>query len=351
MPLAIEVLVAGRKMQRDFEGILERQIHRWLQPRHGLHAHRPARPDLVPHQQEGRSRPASACKHLGTILYAKLHDEYGGHRRQGGRHASPASRRGGRSQDRRGPRRPSRIRDDRIAGHDRRVGGHLLQLHDLPELRPGPRLRDHAAAAGPVRRVQLARRPGQLTRSTPPAPTSRSPRAARIDAAKGEWEGVNKFVYQHSNHKIERFCAYSLLESPMTSCGCFECIVAVLPLANGVMVVNREYPGMTPCGMSFGDAGRQRRRRGADARLRGRRPALPVQPEVPRGRRRPAAAGVDAQGAQGSHPRPPREAGAEEGLNGFVDKIGDETKATTADQLVEHLTTVGHPALSMDPLF
>ena len=30
MPLAIEVLVAGRKMQHDFEGILERQIHRWL---------------------------------------------------------------------------------------------------------------------------------------------------------------------------------------------------------------------------------------------------------------------------------------------------------------------------------
>jgi len=30
MPLSIEVLVAGRKMQRDFEGILERQIHRWL---------------------------------------------------------------------------------------------------------------------------------------------------------------------------------------------------------------------------------------------------------------------------------------------------------------------------------
>jgi acetyl-CoA synthase len=39
----------------------------------------------------------------------------------------------------------------------------------------------------------------------------------------------------------------------MTSCGCFECIVAVLPLANGVMVVNREYTGMTPSGMTFGD--------------------------------------------------------------------------------------------------
>ena len=87
----------------------------------------------------------------------------------------------------------------------------------------------------------------------PTGPNQPIAKGRTIDHAKGEWEGVNKFVYQHSNHKIERFCAYSLLESPMTSCGCFECIVAVLPLANGVMVVNREFSGMTPCGMTFGD--------------------------------------------------------------------------------------------------
>ena len=37
----------------------------------------------------------------------------------------------------------------------------------------------------------------------------------------------------------------------MTSCGCFECIAAVLPVANGVMSVDRDYKGMTPCGMKF----------------------------------------------------------------------------------------------------
>ena len=37
----------------------------------------------------------------------------------------------------------------------------------------------------------------------------------------------------------------------MTSCGCFECIVAIVPEANGVMVVNREHTGMTPIGMAF----------------------------------------------------------------------------------------------------
>ena len=28
----------------------------------------------------------------------------------------------------------------------------------------------------------------------------------------------------------------------MTTCGCFECIVVLVPEANGVMIVNREYP-------------------------------------------------------------------------------------------------------------
>ena len=37
----------------------------------------------------------------------------------------------------------------------------------------------------------------------------------------------------------------------MTSCGCFECILAMVPECNGFMIVNREYAGMTPCGMNF----------------------------------------------------------------------------------------------------
>jgi CO dehydrogenase/acetyl-CoA synthase beta subunit len=64
-------------------------------------------------------------------------------------------------------------------------------------------------------------------------------------------EGVNAFVYEKSNRSVEHFSAYSLMENPMTSCGCFECILAIVPEANGVMAVNREYTGMTPIGMTF----------------------------------------------------------------------------------------------------
>ena len=37
----------------------------------------------------------------------------------------------------------------------------------------------------------------------------------------------------------------------MTTCGCCECISAVLPMCDGIMTVNRDYAGMTPSGMKF----------------------------------------------------------------------------------------------------
>jgi acetyl-CoA synthase len=39
----------------------------------------------------------------------------------------------------------------------------------------------------------------------------------------------------------------------MTSCGCFECICGLEPASNGVIIVNREYAGSTPIGMSFAE--------------------------------------------------------------------------------------------------
>ncbi len=44
---------------------------------------------------------------------------------------------------------------------------------------------------------------------------------------------------------------YSIMENPMTACGCFECIAMVIPEANGVMIVSREDTSMTPAGMTF----------------------------------------------------------------------------------------------------
>jgi len=72
-----------------------------------------------------------------------------------------------------------------------------------------------------------------------------------IDTDLGQWIGVNEFVKKASRGKVERVSAYSLMVDPMTACGCFECVATMLPTCNGIMIVNRDYMGMTPSGMKF----------------------------------------------------------------------------------------------------
>ena len=89
-----------------------------------------------------------------------------------------------------------------------------------------------------------------------------------IDKETGEFEGVNRFVKKASHGEVERCSLYSIMEHPMTCCGCFECIALMLPEVNGIMVVNREYKGETPSGMSFLHACRDNRGRGPDTGIR-----------------------------------------------------------------------------------
>ncbi len=85
----------------------------------------------------------------------------------------------------------------------------------------------------------------------PTGPNQPVPKGVILDPVKGEFSGPNEFVYNQSNQTVDRVTLYSIMEAPMTSCGCFECIMVLVPEANGVMIVSREDPSMTPCGMTF----------------------------------------------------------------------------------------------------
>jgi acetyl-CoA synthase len=137
----------------------------------------------------------------------------------------------------------------------------------------------------------------------------------------------------------------------MTACGCFECIVMVVPEANGVMVVSREDPSMTPAGMTFSTL----------AGIAGG------------GLQTPGVMGVGKFyltsprfiSADGGFKRVVwmstflKESMSEEfkvvmereGDPDLINKIADETICTDVDGLLVHLEAVGHPALMMDPMF
>ncbi len=171
-----------------------------------------------------------------------------------------------------------------------------------------------------------------------------------IDASRGEFEGVNRFVKKASHGEIERCSLYSILEYPMTCCGCFECIALMLPEVNGFMVVNREYKGETPSGMSF-------------STLAG---------TIGGGAQTPGFAGISknfilserflqSEGGISRLVWMPfalkeelstrlKKKLDERGLAGLYDKIATENEARTIEELTAYLAKVDHPALSMKPL-
>ena len=73
------------------------------------------------------------------------------------------------------------------------------------------------------------------------------------DELKGYYPDVDRMVNAATQGAVEHVSLYSIMEDPMTSCGCFECICGIEPISNGLVICNREFKGMTPTGMTFGE--------------------------------------------------------------------------------------------------
>jgi acetyl-CoA synthase len=346
MPLAIEVLIAGRKMQRDFEGIMERQIHRWTSHAMGF-MHTGQRDQIWCRISKKAFEAGFRLRHLGTILHAKIHDEYGGIVDKVAMRISTEPKTVQKVIE--AGRKAFAFRDDRIAGMTDESVDTFYSCTVCQSYAP-----DHVCVITP-QRLGLCGAYNWLDgranfEINPTGPNQPIPKGRTIDHVKGEWEGVNKFVYENSNRKVERFCAYSLLEAPMTSCGCFECIVAILPLANGVMVVNREFLGMTPSGMSFGELASAT---GGGAQTPGFVGVGRLYLSSPKflsadgGVKRLVWMPKDLKEAIRERFQKEAERIGEPDL---WDKIATEEDATTEEEVMAHLEKVGHPAVTMDPL-
>ncbi|MHC4632298.1 MAG: acetyl-CoA decarbonylase/synthase complex subunit alpha/beta, partial [Planctomycetota bacterium] len=75
MPLGIIIEVAGRKMQADFEPVLERQIHTFMNEAQGLW-HMGQRDMNWMRISKDAAKAGFKLEHIGKLLHAKFHDQY-----------------------------------------------------------------------------------------------------------------------------------------------------------------------------------------------------------------------------------------------------------------------------------
>ena len=174
-----------------------------------------------------------------------------------------------------------------------------------------------------------------------------------IDERIGIWPDVDRAVNEFSQGHLQKVTLYSLFQDPMTSCGCFECICGMEPATMGVVIVNREYPGSTPLGMSFADlasmtgGGQQTPGfMGHGKQFIGSKKFMRAEGGIARIVWMPSKLKEEVADSLN--------AAAKDlyGIENFTDMICDETVAPTADDLdkmIEFLNEKNHPVLGLEP--
>lgn len=247
LPLGILIEVSGRKMQADFEPVLERQIHTFLNEAQGVW-HMGQRDIIWMRISKKAVKAGFRIKHFGSILHAMLHDRYSNivDKVQVKFYTNEQQVLELREQ----ALEVYTQRDERLAGMTDESVDTFYSCTLCQSFAP-----THVCVITPERSGLCGAYSWLDGRAayeiTPTGPNQPIAKGKVADEKLGQWEKVNQFIKSASQGKVEKMSAYSMIIDPMTSCGCFECISALLPSTNGVMIVNREFTEMTPCGMKF----------------------------------------------------------------------------------------------------
>ena len=346
MPLGILVEVAGRKMQSDFEPILERQIHHLINYAQGL-MHIGQRDIAWVRIGKGAVEKGFSLSHIGSILHAKYHQDFGSvldkvqvkiftEQKKVDELLKKA-------------KETYTVRDARVEGMTDEDEAIFYSCTLCQSFAPS-----HVCVVTPER-TGLCGAYNWLdckasNEINPTGPNQPIEKGKVIDERLGQWEGVNAFVQQASRGKVLKYNVYSIMEDPMTSCGCFECIAAVLPVANGVMTVDRDYKGPTPCGMKFttlaGSAGGGNITPGFVGHSKlyiGSKKFVAAEGGILRLVWMPKALKEMLKDKL-------NKLGEERGVSKLADRIADETVGVTEDEIYPFLEKMEHPALKMDPI-
>ena len=247
LPLGIYVQVAGRKMQTDFEPILERQLHHLINYAQGI-MHIGQRDITWIRVGEPAVQKGFTLRDLGVILHAKLHQDFGSILDKV--HVTLYTEKADVDKLTVRARAEYNLRDDRVEKMTDETVETYYSCTLCQSFAPS-----HVCVISPERTGLCGAYNWMDCKASneinPTGPNQPVAKGDVIDQKLGQWKGVNDFIYKASRQMIDHYNFYSLVHDPMTTCGCCECIAAVLPTCNGIMTVHRDYTGETPSGMKF----------------------------------------------------------------------------------------------------
>ncbi len=347
MDMGVVAQVAGRQMQKDFEPVLERQFHYFINGASGIQ-HIGQRDIAWIRISTAAFEKGFNLEHFGKILHARFHADFGAivDKVQVTIYTDPAKveewlQKARAAYDYRN-KRLADLTDDKVE--------EFYSCTLCQSFAP-----NHVCVVSPER-LGLCGAYNWLDCKAsfsinPTGPNQPIKLGKLIDPKKGYWTGTNDYAVVGSHGVVSEVTMYSIMENPMTACGCFECICMLIPEANGIMVVSREDPSMTPAGMTFstlaGIAGGGLQTPG----VMGVGKFYLLSPKF-----------ISADGGfkrivwmssilKETMAEEFKAVAQREGDPDLLEKIADERHVITVDELLAWLTEHDHPALTMDPMF
>ncbi|OQX26152.1 MAG: CO dehydrogenase/CO-methylating acetyl-CoA synthase complex subunit beta [Desulfobacteraceae bacterium IS3] len=346
LPLGIFIQVAGREMQADFEPILERQCHHLINYIQGI-MHIGQRDIAWVRVSKQAVEKGFSLRHVGVVLHAKFHQDFGKildkvqvtlytNKEDVDKLTTRA-------------RAEYRTRDERVEKMTDEDVETYYSCTLCQSFAP-----NHVCSVSPERTGLCGAYNWMDCKASfeinPTGPNQPIEKGECLNPKLGQWKGVNDFVFKASRGAVTHYNFYSMVIDPMTTCGCCECIAAMLPACNGVMTVGRDYTGDTPCGMKFttlagvmgggasspGFVGHSKFNITQGKFIKGDGGLLRMV-WMPKMLKEELKERIIKRGTALGYPN-------------LYDMIADETVGITEEEIMPFLQKKGHPALSMEPL-
>jgi acetyl-CoA synthase len=345
-PMAIFMQVAGREFQEDFEPILERQTHHLINYIQGV-MHMGQRDIAWVRISKAAVEKGFTLKDIGTVLHAKFHQDFG--KIMDKVQVTIYTEKKDVDRITKEAKAAYKHRDERVETMTDEDVETFYSCTLCQSFAP-----THVCTVSPERTGLCGAYNWMDCKASfeinPTGPNQPIEKGEVLDPVMGTFAGVNEFIKKASRGAIETYNFYSMVNDPMTTCGCCECIAAMLPSCNGIMTVNREYAGETPSGMKFttlagvmgggasspGFVGHSKFNITQKKFITGDGGLLRMV-WMPKILKDEIKERLDKRGE-------------ELGVKNFTDMIADESVGITEEEILPWLEEKGHPALNMDPL-
>jgi acetyl-CoA synthase len=346
LPLGIYVQIAGREFQPDFEPILERQCHHLINYIQGI-MHMGQRDISWIRVSKAAVEKGFTLKDIGVVLHAKFHQDFNKildkvqvtlytNKEDVDKLTTRA-------------RAEYKMRDERVEKMTDEDVETYYSCTLCQSFAPS-----HVCSVSPERTGLCGAYNWMDCKASfeinPTGPNQPIEKGECLDPVLGQWKGVNDFIYKASRGAVTHYNFYSMCKDPMTTCGCCECIAAMLPSCNGIMSVNRDYTGETPCGMKFTTLAGVMGGGASSPGFVGHSKFNITQRKFIKGDGGilrlvwlPKALKEELRDRLTKR-------GEEEGYPNFVDMIADETIGITEEEIMPFLQEKGHPALKMESI-